>query len=259
MPHKKRLPCSSLLIVRSKGLKSLYLVIEFDVAFFNMVVGDPCKSLLDRLKNLSCAIAGDGHANLTTDFFTSPLEDEIIWKGLQAGTLTVRKGTVLLIMIDMRAASARAGNSIRRFIGIESSINLTYACTLDIQTQFRWQVCCKGILPWLYVFEALHDDSRHIWQLVIRRVRWDRRFFKGLTTCPVGLWRRRSWSRRKEIKIEVLTDADDDDAVPCLWNTVFFELIEVREDVVACCVEIAHDLRQRTTLIGASQSPDILC
>ena len=92
-------------------------------------------------------IRDSGHADLTAYFFLGPLENEIVGESLQASPFAVGQGTVFRVMIDMRAAAARAGYRVGRFIWVQTAVDLADACSLDIQLQ-GWRTVSYTHLEW---------------------------------------------------------------------------------------------------------------
>src|SRR5699024_516271 len=126
-----------------------------------------------------------GHADLLADAFLASFKDEIIRGSLQSGTFPVRQSSGLGPMVNMRAAAAASGHSIRRLFRIEPLINLADFCSHDIQLQMLRKVSCKSVLTGLDIAKTLHYSRRLLCAIIVGGIFRDRRYLNGGTACVI--------------------------------------------------------------------------
>ena len=94
---------------------------------------DSCKRFENCLKNNFCTFTRNGHANLFSHAFLATHEDIIIGEGLESCSFSICKCSWFLPVIDMSSAAAASCNSVGRFIGIKSFVNLANSRPFDVE------------------------------------------------------------------------------------------------------------------------------
>lgn len=195
------------------------------------------------------------------------MENEIIGERLEASPFAVREGTGLFPMIDMRSAAAGARDGVRRFRGIQPTVNLADSRAMHLKLEvgtFFQERGVEDVLPFPDEFQPLDDPRRHLRELVVRGIWSDGRVLDGFPARRVEFGRRCRRHRRMEGKrrsapcLLVLTDSHNYYSVPRLRDAIFLELVEMGIYKIPRILHVLQDGLERCAVIRARDAADIL-
>ena len=156
-------------------------------------------------------------------------------------------------MIYMRTSTATPSHSIRRLVRVQSLVDLTERSSFQVQLQMVRQ----GINKRIFSLPDMRQTFNHALGLpsllVVVSIRRYRRVFDSLTACN-SIWRR---FRHLKLDIDIGTNANDDDAVSRLGDTIFFESVQVWTNGVPGAFQFIKDRAEGASLIRIPQASNI--
>lgn len=215
-----------------------------------MRIRDVAEGFEDGFKNLADAVARDGHTDLFPYLLLRALKYEIVWECLKAGAFAVCECAGFFVMVDVRTASSGACHGIRWPMRVKAAVELADLRTFDMQLEFWMRLqafCVEDVFSFPDELQAFLDELPYPHAFVVRCLRWNGRNLHGFFAGFVHGWfwgcrcRRRKFQWMPIMGMLVVSDADDDDSMAFLRDTILLEFVEVWVYPIACLLHVMQD------------------